>query len=270
MVPLQSDLQVEGVANGAASLRRLFAGCAAQPTCHAAYPHLDRTFDALVARLNAAPVTISATNPANGKRYQVPLTGDRLVDVMLGSLAVSQTLYLLPAIIHAASKGNVTPVALLYNLVSFDDSVSLGMYFSVECGEEAAKTTQAALAAAVRGFAPPLRAGQLREALDFARACAIWRVPPVDAAFQAPVASAIPTLLLAGQYDPITSLQDARRAARTLSHATVVLVPGSGHGAAFSGAACPVSIMMAFYDQPMVRPYTGCTAKMGVTFLVKG
>jgi pimeloyl-ACP methyl ester carboxylesterase len=92
----------------------------------------------------------------------------------------------------------------------------------------------------------------------------------VDPVFRIPVTSAIPTLLLAGQYDPITSLADARRVARTLGHATVVLFPGSGHGVALSGSGCPVSIMMAFYDRPTARPDTTCTARMGVTFLVRG
>jgi pimeloyl-ACP methyl ester carboxylesterase len=131
-------------------------------------------------------------------------------------------------------------------------------------------TTAAALAAATKGFGPAARPGQLREALDFPRACASWRMRPVDPVFRIPVTSAIPTLLLAGQYDPITSLADARRVARTLGHATVVLFPGSGHGVALSGSGCPVSIMMAFYDRPTARPDTTCTARMGVTFLVRG
>ncbi|MGH2410227.1 MAG: alpha/beta hydrolase, partial [Chloroflexota bacterium] len=270
VVPVQSDLQVEGVANGAAALRRLFVGCAAQPTCNAAYPRLYQTFDALVAKLNAAPVLITVTNPADNRTYKVPLTGDRLTDFVVGSLAVSEAIYLIPAVLHAATRGNFVALALLYNVVSFDDTVSLGMYFSVECSEDAPLTTAAALAAAVNGFTQAARPGQLREALDFPRACAQWRVPPVGPAFRTPVASPIPTLLMAGQYDPITSLEDARRVARTLGHATVVLFPGSGHGVALSGSGCPISMMMAFYDRPTARPNTACTVKMGVTFLVRG
>ncbi|HVC83020.1 MAG TPA: alpha/beta hydrolase [Chloroflexota bacterium] len=270
VVPIQSDLQVEGVANAAAALHRLFAGCAAQPACNAAYPRLDRTFDALVAKLNGAPVMIATTNPADSRKYTVPLTGDRLVDFVISSLAVSQAIYLIPAVLHAAARGNFVALALLYNVVSFDDTVSLGMYFSVECGEDAPATTAAALAAATQGFTPAARPGQLREALDFPHACGSWRVPPVDPAFRTPVTSAIPTLLLAGQYDPITSLEDARRVAHTLGHAAVVLFPGSGHGVALSGSDCPLSIMMAFYDRPTARLDTACTARMGVTFLVRG
>ncbi|HXT37105.1 MAG TPA: alpha/beta hydrolase [Chloroflexota bacterium] len=270
VVPIQSDLQVEGVANAAAALHRLFAGCAAQLTCNAAYPRLDRTFDALVAKLNATPEMITATNPADNRKYTVPLTGDRLVDFVIASLTVSEAIYLIPAVLHAASRGNFVALALLYNVVSFDDTVSLGMYFSVECGEDAPVITSAALAGAVKGFTPAARPGQLREAQDFPRACAQWRMPPVNPTFRTPVISAIPTLLLAGQYDPITSLEDARRVARTLGHATVVLFPGSGHGVALSGSDCPLSLMMAFYDQPTARLNTACTAGMGATFLVRG
>jgi pimeloyl-ACP methyl ester carboxylesterase len=269
VLPPQTNFQVEALIDNAHALRAVFAGCAAQPACKAAYPTLPALLDNLVSRLNAKPVIIEVVNPLDHKPYRIPFTGDRLVDLVTQTLYVSPAIYLLPAVIHAAALGNFAPVALLYGAVGFNESVSLGMYLSVECGEDAPVTSLLALRRAASRFDAPERPGQLAESLDFLRQCAAWRVPAVDPSFRLPVKSAIPTLLLAGQYDPVTPLRNARLAASTLSHGMVVYFPGVGHGQALSGS-CPLRIVQAFYAQPTVRPATGCIATMGVTFLVKG
>ena len=44
-----------------------------------------------------------------------------------------------------------------------------------------------------------------------------------------PVASGLPTLLISGSFDTLTSLAGAKAAAAKLSHATIISIPGIGH-----------------------------------------
>ena len=48
--------------------------------------------------------------------------------------------------------------------------------------------------------------------------CGLWDSISVDAAFKEPVVSDIPTLLLSGEYDPVTPPKNAEQVMQTLSH----------------------------------------------------
>lgn len=83
-----------------------------------------------------------------------------------------------------------------------------------------------------------------------------------------PVTSAIPTLILSGQYDPITPPAASLRAAQTLRHSYRFVFPGTGHGVYQTGP-CPDHIVSAFEDDPTQRPDATCIAAMtGPRFLV--
>jgi pimeloyl-ACP methyl ester carboxylesterase len=73
----------------------------------------------------------------------------------------------------------------------------------------------------------------------------------------APVQSDIPTLLLAGEYDPITPPFWAPLAAETLSAGYAYEFPGTGH-AVISRGACPGRMIRAFLDNPAQPPDASC------------
>ena len=60
--------------------------------------------------------------------------------------------------------------------------------------------------------------------------CAEWGVAPADAAEREPVVSDVPTLILTGEFDPITPPAWARLAAETLTNSYYYEFPGLGHG----------------------------------------
>lgn len=265
VLPVQENDQISGTINVAHGLHSLFAACAASPPCNAAFPKLEVEFAGFVARLNAKPVTITVTNAATGKIYRVPLTGDDLVNVVVQSLYVTPFISQMPAVIDAAQRGYFKALASIYSQLSFDDTLSDGMYNSVECGEDATHLTLNDFRRAAAGYAPSIRQGLIDQGQQFLTTCAIWHVPAVDPAFKTPVRSAIPTLLLAGQFDPVTPLSEARLAATTLSKHFIAFFPGDGHGQQFSGQ-CPAGVVLAFYDDPLAKPDTSCTAAMDTTF----
>ena len=61
------------------------------------------------------------------------------------------------------------------------------------------------------------------------RACKIWNVDPVAAAFVEPVRSDAPILMISGGDDPATPPEYAREALAYLPNARIMLVPGASH-----------------------------------------
>jgi pimeloyl-ACP methyl ester carboxylesterase len=257
------------LATTARAFRVLFQGCAAAPVCNAAFPNLRQTFYRVVQRLNAAPATIRTTDLTTGKPYTVLLTGDRMIDLLFNALYVTPLIPFLPAMIAVADRGNFRfPAAIYGPLELIDASVNLGVYYSVQCSEDAPFTTAQRITADARVLNPVIRPDIVVGQLGELQVCQGWHVRPVPAAQRQPVTSAIPTLILSGEYDPITPPADSLQAAKTLRHSYRFVFPGTGHGVYLTNS-CPNRIVMAFEDDPAHRPDARCIAAMtGPRFLV--
>ncbi len=269
VVEPQSDNFSDPMRSLKRSFDTLFAGCAADAACNKAYPRLDQTFYALVTRLNSKPVSFRVTSSDTGKSYTALLNGNGLTNLLFQSLYVTTLIPTLPKMIDDVRRGNDALATKAYGLVEFDDSVSLGMYYSVECSEDAPFTNKGNIETASRILPPALRSDQLTGNLGELSQCGIWNVKSVSPAQKRPVRSAIPTLVLSGQYDPITPPAHSQAVARDLSHGYFYQFPGTGHGV-FLTNACPYRITNAFVDEPSHSPDAACIAGMtGPAFVTK-
>ncbi|MEO7202440.1 MAG: alpha/beta hydrolase, partial [Candidatus Tumulicola sp.] len=91
--------------------------------------------------------------------------------------------------------------------------------------------------------------------------CAVWNVPAAPIAMRQPVASRIPTLLISGTFDTLTSLAWAKAAATRLSHSTVISIPGVGHSVS-AWSPCARAVVDSFYAAPDRAPDTSCVGKL--------
>ena len=73
-----------------------------------------------------------------------------------------------------------------------------------------------------------------------------------------PVASSIPTLLISGSFDTLTSLAGAEAAAASLSDATIISIPGIGHVVA-PKSVCAQAVIVSFLADPHASD-TSCVA----------
>ena len=90
--------------------------------------------------------------------------------------------------------------------------------------------------------------------------CGIWPHGPVDADLHAPLASAVPTLLLSGGDDPVTPPRYAQLAARGLTQARELVLPGFGHGQLT--APCMDRVLADFLANPAPAALdAGCLAR---------
>jgi pimeloyl-ACP methyl ester carboxylesterase len=129
------------------------------------------------------------------------------------------------------------------------------MYLSVQCHEEIPFN---ALDSIPTGGVPSL-VGSTREELGYMLdECAVWRVPAAGVEENQPAASDIPTLVLAGRFDPITPPPYGRAAAESLSRATYLEFPWASHGVLDEG--CAMDIVAAFLDNPEAAPDPSCIA----------
>ena len=260
VVPPQADLYAGVFASAQRSLDLFFEGCAEDPRCGAAYPHLEEAFYELVARLNDNPLTVGAT-----ARGAVPtrLTGDGLLAVSFHLLYATPLYPLLPGMIYALRDGNPSTFALVAQQIRISELVSFGMHYSVQCGEEfpfhdpAAfdRGKQAARPVVVKALAPVLTD-------PLAVVCPIWGARPALPRENEPILSSVPTLLLAGDWDPVTPPAFAELAARTLPDSSVFIFPATGHVALIASDTCPYEIAWAFLRDPSTHPDGSCIDQM--------
>ncbi len=239
----------------------LFNGCATNPICHALHPNLKTTFYTLVDRLNAKPITIQSTSLTTNKRYTVLVNGDALVNWLFASLYATDLIPFLPKTIDDLSKGDAALLSRFYATLIFDETLSQGTYYSVECGEDAAFTSLQETLTAAQKQPPQARAVVETSLQDVFAICQFWDANAVPSEQKQAVKSAIPTLILAGEYDPITPPANDLLAKQTLSKSYFFQFPGTGHGVIYTND-CPNSIMVAFQDHPERQPDASCIASM--------
>ena len=239
----------------------LFQRCAADSDCNATYPHLQAVFYQLVADLNTAPIAFQATPPLSGVPVTVHFTGNDLVLWVRQALYLTDLIPQLPAVLFQIRQHDYTQLATIYGDL-IDTTSSIGLSYSVICGEDAAYTTQHALQTSVQGLPPPIQPALLDFLLSRYSACQLWGVKPVPAVQKEPVRSSIPTLILQGEYDPVTPPANAVLAAQTLGRSYFFLFPGVGHGVSSHISTCPEDIMNAFWENPAEKPDASCISSM--------
>jgi pimeloyl-ACP methyl ester carboxylesterase len=261
--PPDVDLYVQAPANFERALDGLFEACAANPICSSAHPDLRATFFDTVARLNTTPVLLETEDPFTNEVRRTWLNGNSVLALTFQLLYDSRLRYLLPEQFEAAAQGDYRAFELAITALTHMASISSrGMMLSVQCHEEivfssiGAFEAEAARHPALAG----MYASSLLGGLAY-RACEVWDVGRAEASANEPVSGDLPTLLMAGEFDPITPPAWARHAAETLTHAYLFEYPGVGHGASgFPG--CPQQMLIAFLEDPLSPPADACIEDM--------
>ena len=171
-------------------------------------------------------------------------------------LYVGSIIPALPRMIYDARDGNYKFFQRIYSLLLFDRSMSIGMYYSVVCAEEANFTPQDQ---DLTGIRPQIAKNEVREPKFLLDTCKIWDVKSLGPAIDLPIQSDVPTLLLSGGFDPITPAIYADTAAKTLSHNYEFIFPTGGHGQALDGD-CQNQIIQSFIENPIQKPDASCIA----------
>lgn len=257
--PPQVDFYAEQPANGARALRALYDGCAAEPACAAAFPELESLLRQSMRALNEQPLRITLPSIQGAPPRRATFNGADLFQATFRALYNVEDFARLPLAISELRAGNADIYAdLIRSDLERDSRIHDGMYYAVQCAEEAPFTEREALPNAVAAAYPPeFRPHVLRGLLQSLDVCSVWPTRPVDAREQVAVYSETPALLLSGEYDPITPPRWAEQAAETLPASFSFTVPGIGHGVIRS-SACGAAIAGNFLAEPTRAPEREC------------
>ena len=251
----------------------IFEACAAQPACNAAHPRLDETFTGLVNKLEAEPLTTTVKDPATGEDINVVIDGGALIDWLRNQNYAVPMLQAAPDRIGGLANDDPKAVeAIALDRASRAPppgpdvpALGYGLSYGVSCRESYPFATPADLAAAGRKAFPDYPASLTREGIGgwayFNEDCReIWKVSAAPEAMHQPVVSSIPTLLISGSFDTLTSLAGAKAGAAKLSNATIISIPGVGH-AVTPQSPCAQAVVASFLADP-AAPDTSCVGAL--------
>ncbi len=226
VVPTYTAMPLYFARDAQTALDGLFAECAAEPSCVAAFPDLKGDLRKVLVRIEKGPVPITISDPQTDEELEYSLTWPILVQTLRYMLYSSASAQEVPLAVHLAAGGDYSVVAR--NAASYGGALGAltdGLYLSVTCPEDVALISGAKIAEEVEGtFLGDYRIRQQREA------CELWPKGPLPEGYWQPVYSEVPTLVVTGERDPVTPPRDAHRAARTLPNSRTMIIPDGGHG----------------------------------------
>ena len=256
-----------------AGFDNLFQACAVETACNAAHPRLEKTFTELVNKFEAEPLTATVRDPIDGKDLKVVLDGGALVDWLRNQNYAVSLLRAAPDLIGRLAAGRLEAIEAIAKDRAARapppgpgvPALGYGLSYGVTCREDYPFATPEDLAAAGREAFPAYPASVQREGIGgWAYAnedCRdVWKVPAAPTVMRQPVASSIPTLLISGSFDTLTSLAGAKAAAANLSNATIISIPGVGHVVA-PASPCAQAVIVSFLADPHA-PDTSCVGAL--------
>jgi pimeloyl-ACP methyl ester carboxylesterase len=257
--------------NTRAGFDNLFQGCVAEPACNAAHPGLAETFTRLVNKLESDPLTTTVNDPATGEMLEIVLDGGALVDWLRNQNYAVPLLRAAPDRIDGLAASRPEAIAAIARDRASRaprpgpnvPALGYGLALGVSCREDYPFATSDELAAAGREAFPSYPISMTQEGVGgwayFNEDCRdVWKVPAAPEAMREPVASVIPTLLVSGSFDTLTSLAGAKAAAVGLSNATIISIPGIGHFVS-PISPCAQRVIVSFFGDP-AAPSTTCVA----------
>ena len=238
-----------------ASLSRLFAECEAISECDNKYPDVRWNLLRVVGELDRNPRVLSLTQPITGNPVQVRFTGQDVMGLVAGALYRPDLNEGLLSTIQAAAAGNYIPLDqfIRISLQGFVDG-GLAMKAAVICGDYGRIGVQDSL--------KELKAvPYLWQSYGLVAnvPCEAVNVPSAPSNFNKLVTLNAPSLVIAGEFDPITPAKDARDLMRFLPNGELALFDNLSH-VPVRRNACAQDVFRSFFSNP-TNPDLSCVAE---------
>lgn len=230
----------EFAANLEHALDLQFDRCEQSAQCIQAVGHPRAQLDALMARLRSEPPLVRYRDAATGESKEEPLTADAVAGLMRMYAYMPLMSSVLPLQLHEAAEGRYDGLMALSRMLgeSVAGQMAMGMQLSVVCSEDAF------------GLEPdPAQEGTLlgNQFSDFIGAqCELWPKGAMPEDFHEPLRSDVPTIVLQGEFDPVTPPRYGEEVIETLPNARLFVLRGQGHNVV--GAGCMPKLVAQFLD----------------------
>jgi len=258
VVPPQTNFILESAKSQDRSFHLMFESCKKDPSCSKAYPDLENVFYQVVGDLNINPAEVPMKDPDSNNSYNAVIDGDSFLKGLFQMLYVSDLIPALPHMIYDALEGRFDFFGRIMSILVFDRTMSYGMYYSVLCAEDSDFDPADQ---DLNGVHPEIARTESRSPSEFLAICKLWNVEPLSPNVDQPVTSIIPTLILSGNFDPITPPIYGEIVESSLNNSYSYTIPTGGHGQAFEGE-CQDNIILSFLEDPTITPNDICVEKM--------
>ncbi len=238
-----------------ASLAAQFARCQEIPACQDTFGDPRERYAAIARQLDAEPMRLSYRDAVSGEVKEGKLTHGMIAAVLRMYAYQPAMASTLPLLIHEIEQGHADAALAQASwlLSSMSDSMAQGMGQSVTCSEDADELV-----------VDPADAGTVMgtQFVAFVKAvCAEWPRGQRPADFREPVAAPIPTLLLSGEFDPVTPPRYGEDVAGHLPNARHLVLRGQGHNVI--GAGCMPKLAARFLETADPNaPETDCLEQL--------
>jgi pimeloyl-ACP methyl ester carboxylesterase len=266
--PPHIDSALENPTTFLDSYQAVVDACGREPAC-AAGGDLGARIREVVLAYDADPVQVEVQDYLSGVSDDVYADGETIVGVVTQALYSPLWFTDLPELVAELEAGETGALEqFLSQQRTNEPFFSTGMFYAFECNEEVVFADRDEVAAAV----PPDPFG-LFETFEYASNSGTFAFDTCEAfgTVAAPpesneaVTSDIPTLLMAGAFDPVTPVSWAEAAAETLPNSFTVVAPTEAHGV--SPGRCGMGVMRQFLDDPATEPDASCYAGGALQFL---
>lgn len=259
VVPPQVDLLADEGVSIYASLHAVSSACLAQSDCDLTFGDVESKQLEILERLDRTPAEVVGSD---GSSTEVSAT---LAASLFTTLLYSGTA--IPYVPEIVQEIYDADYSLFEQASTGGDSViDEATYLSVICAEEAPFSSAAALAERSQAIPEAWRPWVAPERIF--DACAIWDVPAAPALENEAVTNSTPTLVLSGDFDPVTPPAYGALAARTLSSSQFITLSDQAHASSIS--TCGKTLIHAFLQNPLGKVSAGCASAPAPVFKGRG
>jgi pimeloyl-ACP methyl ester carboxylesterase len=267
IVPASMAAPEDHAPAGDVAWRALVARCRKDTACAETFPLVEVQFRELLRRFESNPVM---TLPAGAQRPEIRIRVSRglFAEAFRSVLYTPEGLAQAPKLIHQLVNGDdagIVETAVSGRRILGGARLAAAYFLSVSCTEDIPYLSKDADAKAAATFGGSYRLEQQRAA------CKEWPRGTVSSAHRQPTAAAIPTLLLSGEFDPVTPPSGGEEVVRNLSRGRHIVIRNNGHP--IGNAETCIGLMIGqFLDRGSADSLDGrCAAdNPGPPFLVSG
>lgn len=231
--------------------------CELADDCAYTPEQLDEFLQVAFERVAREKIKLSVRDPDDGSDLAVAYDDEDLAWLLFEALYQWDVLPALPDSVRALGEGRLdsTLRSLIQDSVDklLDDTISDAVAASVDCHDTGPVSREQAQAEL--DWFP--RSAKIKRFDWEYHACRYWESGSADDAFRSPPVSDVPTMMLAGEFDPVTPPQWAEQAAQKLGAAQVFVFPAVGHGV-LDSHVCAAELVRAFLADPKAPNAPAC------------
>jgi len=254
VAPIPLDYLNQSISSHNRVLNELILSCDQNPTCNDNYPDLLNTLRNTLNRLDQEPTTIKLRAPLSIYSQEINLSGQVFYNLLLRSFFYDHSYAALPYVLHQSEQGRFDYLISKIGDPSLGYQGAPGLFYSVVCAEH---TTMTDLHENDSDLIPVIKIWENNNLEDNRDECKIWNVARPSGLLEGMAESRIPTLLLSGQFDPVTPPEFGEVALKSFPRGQHIIDPLGSHGVAFTDD-CTDEIMEAFLERPTELINTEC------------